>query len=142
MTTTAEANKRTVRRIPEEVVNQGNLDALDEIFAEDVVDHGPAGDVGGRERIEEGFETLLGAFPDFTVIVDEILAEGDTVAVRLTERGTHEGAFVGIDPTGRAVEFEAMAFLRLEDGKVAERWTQLDQLGLMEQLGVAQPPGE
>lgn len=140
MSTTTEQNKRIVRRIPDEVVNQRDLDALDEIFTEDAVDHSPVGESQGRESIKEGFEMLLRAFPDFAVTVDDIIAEGDTVAVRLTERGTHEGEFMGIDPTGQEVEFQAMVFFRLEDGKIAERWTQLDQFGLMQQVGVVESP--
>lgn len=140
--TTAEGNERTVRRIPKEVVAQRNLDAIDEMFAEDAVDHSPIGDFDGREGSRRGFEALLDGFPDFTSTVDDVVAEGDTVALRLTERGTHDGEFVGIDPTGRTVEFRAMVFFRPEDGKVAERWTQLDRLGLLGQLGVVEPPAE
>jgi len=142
MTTTAEENKRTARRVLEEVVERGDLDAIDEIYTEDAVEHTPVGDFSGHEEIREGFELTLGAFSDYTVTVDDVIAEGDTVAVRLTERGTHDGEFMGIDPTGREFEIRTMAFLRLEDGKVAEWWVQPDNLGLMRQLGVVDPPGE
>jgi len=142
MTTTAEENKRIARRVVEEVVERGNLDAIDEIYTEDAVEHTPVGDFSGHEEITEGFELTLGAFSDYTVTVDDVIAEGDTVAVRLTERGTHDGEFMGIDPTGREFEIRTMAFLRLENGKVAEWWVQPDNLGLMRQLGVVDPPGE
>jgi predicted ester cyclase len=142
MTTTAEENKRIARRVLEEVVERGDLDAIDEIYTEDAVEHTPVGDFSGHEEIREGFELTLGAFSDYTVTVDDVIAEGDTVAVRLTERGTHDGEFMGIDPTGREFEIRTMAFLRLEDGKVAEWWVQPDNLGLLRQLGVVDPPGE
>lgn len=142
MTTTAEENKRLVRRIPEEVANQGNLDAIDEIFTENAVDHTPFGELRGHQEIKEQFELFLGAFPDFTVTIDDVIAEDDTVAVRVTQRGTHDGEFMGIDPTGQEIEIQTMAFIRVEEGKVAERWIQPDRLGLMQQLGVVKPPGE
>ena len=135
-TTTTAENKRIARRVLEEVVERGDLDAIDEIYTEDAVEHTPVGDFSGHEEIREGFELTLGAFSDYTVTVDDVIAEGDTVAVRLTERGTHDGEFMGIDPTGREFEIRTMAFLRLEDGKVTEWWMQSDTLGFMQQLGV------
>ena len=76
------------------------------------------------------------AFPDFTITPEEIVTEGDTVAVRMTQRGTHEGTFMGFEPTGKSFEIEAMAFLRLEDGKIVERRTRPDLFGLLRQLGL------
>jgi predicted ester cyclase len=142
MTTTAEGNKRIARRILEEVVEQGNLDAVDESYTEDAVEHTPMGEFSGRERIKEGFARNRDAFSDYTVTVDDMIAEGDTVAVRLTERGTHDGELLGIDPTGNAFQHQTMAFLRLEDGKVAEWWVLPDNLGFMQQIGVVDSPGE
>ena len=142
MPTTAEGNKGIARRIIEEVVEQGSLDAVDELYTEDAVEHTPMGDFSGHEAIKEGFKMTRRAFSDYTVTVDDIIAEGDTVAVRLTERGTHDGEFLGTDPTGQEFEHQTMAFLRLENGKVAEWWIQPDNLGLMQQLGVIEPPGE
>lgn len=139
--TTTEQNKRIVRRLPEEVANQDNVDALDEIFAEDFLDHTPLGEMD-RGATKEQFEQLLAAFPDRTVTVENLLAERDTVVIRVTWNATHEGEYLGIEPTGREVEFSVMEFHRLDDGKIAERWIQPDQLGLMEQLGVVEPPGE
>lgn len=139
-TTTAEENKRIVSRIPEEVANQGNLSVMDEIFAEDLVDHSPLGELRGRDAAKEQFEWIRAAFPDLEVTVEEMIAEGDIVAARVRWHATHEGEFMGIEPTGREVEFPIFAFLRLEDGKVVERWIQPDQLGLFQQLGVVEPP--
>ncbi|MHC3438411.1 ester cyclase [Natrialbaceae archaeon A-gly3] len=142
-TTTPEENKQIVRRIPEEVANKGNVDLVDEIFAEDLVDHLPApfGEMHGREAAKEQFKQLHATFPDLEVTVEDIIAEEDTVAARVTWRATHTGEFLGIEPTGREVEFPVFAFLRLQDGKVVERWIQPDQLGLMQQFGVVEPPG-
>ncbi|WP_396613231.1 ester cyclase [Haloferax sp. S1W] len=142
--TTPEENKQIVRRIPEEVASEGNIDLMDEIFAEDLIDHLPApfGEMRGREAAKEQFKQLQTAFPDLEVTVEDVIAEEDTVAARVTWRATHEGEFMGIEPAGREVEFPVFAFLRLQDGKVVERWIQPDQLGMMQQLGVVEPPGE
>jgi len=136
MPTTTEENKRTVRRIREEVEEQGDLDAIDEIFAEDVVTHTPMGEFRGPEAIREMYESDREGFSDSTEKIHDVIAEGDTVAMRLTERGTHDGEFMGIEPTGREFEIQTMTFFRLEDGKVAEWWMQPDTLGFMQQLGV------
>jgi steroid delta-isomerase-like uncharacterized protein len=134
--TTAEENKRIVRRIRDEVEEQKDLDAVDEIFAEDVVVHGPMGELSGREAIKEMYESDRKAFSDSTETIHDFIAEGDTVAVRMTERGTHDGEFMGMEPTGKEYEIQTTAFLHLEDGKVAEWWIQPDTLGFMQQLGV------
>lgn len=136
MATTAEENKRIVRRIREEIEEQGNHDAIDEIFAEDVVVHTPMGEFSGREAIKEMYESDREGFADSTETIHDIVAEGDTVAIRLTERGTHEGEFMGIEPTGKEFEIQTTAFFRLEDGKIAEWWMQPDTLGLVQQLGL------
>lgn len=140
MTTTAEKTERIVRRIPEEIANQRDLNAIDQIFTEDAVDHTPFGEFRGRDEIKEQFKGILDTFPDFTVTVDDVFVEGDTAAVRVTQRGTHDGEFMGIEPTGQEFEMQTMAFVRMEGGKVAERWIQPDLLGLMLQLGVIELP--
>ncbi|MFW6318259.1 MAG: ester cyclase, partial [Halorubrum sp.] len=85
---------------------------------------------------------LRAAFPDLVLIPREIVADGDTVAVRMTQRGTHEGTFMGIEPTGRAFEIQAMGFARMENGKIAERWGVPDLLGLLRQLGQEELPAQ
>ena len=136
MPTTVEENKRIVRRIREEVEEQGDLDAIDEIFAEDVVAYTPMGEFRGPEAIKEMYEQEGRAFSDSTETIHDFIAEGDTVAMRLTEHGIHDGEFMGIEPTGKEYEIQTMAFFHLQDGKVAEWWMQPDTLGFMQQLGV------
>lgn len=138
--TTTEENKRVVRRFPEEVATEGNIDVIDEICAEDVLDHSPLGDVEGREELKEQASYLLTAFGDFSATVEDIIGEGDTVAMRVTVRGTHEGEFMGVEPTGEAFEVQNMVFTRVKDGQIAERWVQPDMLGMLQQLGVVEPP--
>jgi predicted ester cyclase len=80
------------------------------------------------------------AFPDLWLTVEDILSEGDMVAARVAFRGTHRGEFQGIPPTGKEVAFSSIEIDRMVDGKVQEHWFELDQLGLMRQLGVLPEP--
>lgn len=139
---TTEENKRIARRFIDEVSGKGNVDLIDELFAEDVIDHTPLGETRGREAIKELFENLSAAFSTHDTTIEEIIAEDDMVALRGPSMLTHEGEFMGIEPTGREVQIEGMDFLRIQDGKIAERWVQLDMLGMMQQLGVVETPGE
>lgn len=135
-------NERIARKVPEDIATQGNLDILEEVFAEDAVEHGPfLQDAQGIEEIRTQLERFRGAFPDFSATVEDAVTEGDTVAMRVTLRGTHEGEFMGIEPTNKSFEVGNMVFTRIEDGKIAERWVQPDTLGMMQQLGIVSPPG-
>lgn len=131
----ADELKALARRVPEEIATDGEFDLIEEVYAADAVEHGPTGDVGGRGAIRESFDRFAEAFGDFSATVDDVVAEGDTVAMRLTWRGTHEGEFQGIEATGESFEVANTAFTRIEDGKIAERWVQPDTLGLLAQLG-------
>lgn len=133
-------NKEIVRRFAEEFINEGNYDTAEEFLAEDITDHTPLGDTTGREAVVETLKTVRTAFPDFVITLQEIVAEDDSVAVQMTQRGTHEGTFMGIEPTGNTFEIEATGFARLEDGKIVERWGSPDLLGLFRQLGVTELP--
>ncbi len=111
------------------------------LFAEDVVHHNPLpSSPAGREGNERTMRALFAGFPDWCVEVEDAVAQGDRVAVRTMQRGTHEGEFFGIAPTGRQVEFSAMAVYRLEGGLIAEEWIETDRLGLLAQLGVINLP--
>lgn len=131
-----EQNRRLARRIPEELATEGNLDLIEELYAEDAVEHTPFGHHRGRPAIRESMERFFAAFPDCSATVEDAIAEGDLVAMRVTLSGTHDGEFMGIEPTGREFEVGNMVFTRLDDGKIAERWVQPDALGLLAQLGV------
>lgn len=133
-------NKDIVRRFASEFVNESNYDTAAEFLAEDVVDFTPLGETTGRDAVVETTRQLRTAFPDFVVDLEEIIAEGDTVGVRMTQRGTHEGTFMGNEPTGRSFEIEAMALLRLEGGTIVERRVCPDVLGMLRQLGIESLP--
>jgi len=141
-TTLTEENKRIARRYPEEVATERNLDLIDELLAEDFIEHGPFGEeTHGREADKEQMRAMLDAVPDFEATVEAVVAEGDTVAMRVTLRGTHEGDLMGIEATGKPFEIANAVFTRIEDGKIVERWIQPDMLGFMQQTGVIESPG-
>lgn len=132
----AEKNAALVRRFYEQVWNAGNLEAADEIFAEDYVRHdlrptdaapGPA----GQRRIAADFRA---AFPDLRLEVDLVIAEGDMVAARWTSSGTNTGPWGPVAPTGRQARFCGVNIFRIRDGKVVEIWNHRDDLGLRLQL--------
>jgi steroid delta-isomerase-like uncharacterized protein len=130
------ANKALVRRFYEEVWARGNLDVADGVFAEGYERHDfRAGDAApgpeGQKQITAAFRE---AFPDLTWDVDFILADGDFVAGRWTATGTHLGAWAGVEPTGRSMEFSGINVFRFSGGKVVEIWNHRDDLGLMQQL--------
>jgi steroid delta-isomerase-like uncharacterized protein len=137
----SEENKAIFRRYVEEVGNEGNLDLVDEIFS-DYVSHQPDGSVleRGPEDVKRFMGEFRSAFPDFHTTVEDQIAEGDKVATRWTMRGTHEGEFRGIAPTGKQITVTGIGIFRFSDGKVVESWDNFDQLGMMQQLGVASSP--
>lgn len=140
--TTEQANEEFARRWNEEIWGQQNTDVVDDLVAEDFVGHDPSRPepVRGPEGVREVVETLFSAFPDARVALEEVVAEGDRIAMRITAAGTHEGEFVGIEPTGERMEVSVMTFQRIENGKAVEEWQIVDTLGMLQQLGVVEPP--
>jgi steroid delta-isomerase-like uncharacterized protein len=137
----AEENKAIARR-GYEAINQNNLDALDEVVAPDITDHDPApGQAPGLEGVKQWFSSMHTAFPDFRMNVEDMIAEGDKVVARVRLSGTHQGELMGIDATGNRVTITGIDILRINaDGKIMERWGNFDDLGMMQQLGVMEPP--
>lgn len=125
------------RRFNEEVINEQDLRAIDELVAEDIVDHIPLPGQGpGREGIAHALGLFYGAFPDLRIEVVQELAEGDVVAqvVRLT--GTHRGEFMGMPATGKEISVLGSDFIRVREGRMVEHWGFVDQGALMQQLGM------
>ncbi|QIB72847.1 ester cyclase [Halogeometricum borinquense] len=133
-------NERIARRIPEDVFGDGGLDVLDDLYAPNAVDHNPFGSQEGLEAIRESYESFLSAFPDITQTVERSVVHGDVVTLHITSRGTHSGVLWGIEPTAKEIEVQQMAFVRIEDGLIAERWFLSDNLTLLRQLGVVDFP--
>jgi steroid delta-isomerase-like uncharacterized protein len=125
-----------VRRLVEQLVNKGDLALVDEMFATTFVNHIPAaGTTPDREGIKQYMTTVRSAFPDYHNIIEDLIAEGDRVAVRLICRGRQRAEFMGIAPTGKSVEFSAVSIFHFANGKVMERWSITDNLVLLQQLG-------
>jgi steroid delta-isomerase-like uncharacterized protein len=136
-----EQTKAIVRRVVDEAQSGHNLGVVDELFADDFVDHSvPPGLPANREGVKMQFAMFFSAFPDLHVVIHDQVAEGDRVVTRKTFHGTHRGDLMGIPPTGRAVAFDVIDILRVQDGKITDHWNVVDQLGLMRQLGVLPVP--
>jgi steroid delta-isomerase-like uncharacterized protein len=133
-------NKALIVRWFDEVWNQGSTDAIDEMFAPDGVAHGLGPDLRGPAEFKTFHAAFRQAFPDVRVEVDEIVAEGDRVAYRLTAVGTHQGDGLGFAATQRPARFVVMGSARIRDGRIVEGWNVIDQLGMLTQLGVVNPP--
>jgi steroid delta-isomerase-like uncharacterized protein len=138
----SEENKAVVRRFIEEVWNNGNLDAIDELIAENHVDHDPAreGTSGGRQGMRGFVEMYRSAYPDTRLEIGEMIAEGDLVAMSWTATGTHQGELMGIAPTGRSVKVTGIGIDRVSGGQIVESWANYDALGMLAQLGAIPAP--
>jgi steroid delta-isomerase-like uncharacterized protein len=129
------ANKVQSRRYFEEVWNKGDFAVADEILARDYVDHNSSYPPG-REGVRAELSIYRRAFPDLRFSVEDIIAEGDKVATRVSATGTHQGDLPGIPATGKRVAVSGIVIFRYENGKAAEAWMSYDFLGLYRQLGV------
>ena len=134
-------NPTIVRRFIEEVINQGRFDSASQFVWEDVVEQVPLPGQGpGLEGLNDILRGMRSAFPDLHFAVEEQITEGDKVLTRFEWTGTHQGAFIGIPPTGRPVKVWGMVIDRLEGGRIKDTRILMDMLGLMIQLGVFPPP--
>jgi predicted ester cyclase len=137
----SEANKNLIRRL-QDAYNSGDLDVLDEILAHDWFSNSwPHALI---EQTVENAKVLhrmrLEGLPDLKVTTEDLIAEGDRVVQRLTERGTHRGDVLGLPPTGNLVESGAVSIYRIADGKVVEHWAFQDTLPFFEQCGAKFAP--
>ena len=138
MTSNTSTNGKTVaRRFTEDLWDKGQFAVADEIIAPDFVDHDP---VSGQRPGLAGYKEMVGAFrnafPDLRVKNEDVIAEGDKVVARWTARGTQTGPLMNIPSTGRQVTLKGIDVLRIEGGKIMERWGEFDALGMLRQLGV------
>ena len=139
----ADDNRALAQRFYEEVWNKGNLDAVAELLTGDFVDHAaPPGFPSGPEGAKQVFTMYRSAFPNFSLTVEDLIAEGDKIVARWVTRGTHQGELMGIPPTGKQVTVTGIDVFRVAGGKLAEHWAQFDMLGLLQQIGVAPAPGQ
>lgn len=134
-------NKALIRRWIEEVWNQGREDLIDQMRAPDTLTTG-LGEGGQESRGDAPFrafyKNLRGTFPDLHLTIEDVIAEGDKVVARLTMEGTHMGSLLA-PATGRSVTFTGTVIARIANGKIAESWNNLDQLGMLRQIGALPP---
>jgi steroid delta-isomerase-like uncharacterized protein len=130
-------NVAVIARFLEEVINQGRLEQADELVAVDFVELDPLpGQRQGREGLKEIIGMMRAAFPDIHWVVEETVASGDKVVTRFTWTGTHRGTFLGVPATGRSVNVKGVVIDRLVGGKMKDSRILMDNLTMMQQLGV------
>jgi steroid delta-isomerase-like uncharacterized protein len=135
-----ETNKALVRRFYDQVLNGRRVEAIDELTVADYDEHDPLpGQREGRDGLKDRVSMLVeGLAPTFTV--EDVVAEGDRVVVRWTNSARHVGDFLGIPPTGRYCAIAGIDVYRIEDGQLAEHWHVIDQLAMLQQLGLMPAP--
>jgi steroid delta-isomerase-like uncharacterized protein len=134
---TTDDNKALVRQFIERVFERGEMAAVDELVADDFVPHTYPGTTD-REGLKRAMGRVSQGLADARFTIEDVLAEGDLVAVRLTSGATQVGEFMGMRPTGKRYEIEEIHIFRVADGRISEHWHQFDQLGMMRQLGATQ----
>jgi steroid delta-isomerase-like uncharacterized protein len=130
-----------IRRMLDNAFNLGTFAVVDDVVASNGITHTPMwGIPQNREGLKQLIAMFRSAFPDLHCTLEDEITEGDKVAAHWTMRGTHRGLFLGTPPTSRSIEFEGMMFARTENGQIAEGWTMIDQMGMLQQLGLVPPP--
>ena len=139
--TSSEANVELVREYTRRVFNEHNPELASEYVTSDVKWHGGSlGTVEGRENLVGLLRGFLGALPDLNAHEQDIVASGDTVAVRFVVEATHQGELLGIPPTGKRVRWDAVDVYRLSDRKISEEWAADDLTAILHQVGAYTPP--
>jgi steroid delta-isomerase-like uncharacterized protein len=119
-------------------VNSGEFQVFNDVVAPGAVDHDPApGQAPGPEGFRQFFTELRIAFPDLHINVEYMVADADNVAIAYTATGTHQGALMGFAPTGKHMQIRGVQIGKFAEGKLIERWGSSDQLGMLQQLGLA-----
>ena len=138
-----EENKAITRRWTDEVWSKGSLAAMNELLATNFVfNWAPPGVASDWEGYKQTVTMEFAAFPNLHFTTEDMVAEGDKVVVRWTGRFTHKGEYMGIAPTGKQVTMTGISILRIVGGKIMEEWTEMDMLGLMQQLSAVPPSGK
>lgn len=131
-------NEAAFRRLIDEGFTRGDLSVLDELMADDVIEH-QRGNRPGREGAKEVVRTLHRWMSDFSLTVEDLVVAGDLVWARSRGRGTHTGTIMEHEPSGRSMEIVVCDICRFRDGRVVEHWGVADQLGMLQQFGILHP---
>jgi len=132
-------NKEISRRFTE-LFNSDDPSAVEEVFTPDCTLHLASGDVEGVEQMKGFIGAYRNAFPDAHSTIDRQVAEDEMVVTLWTARGTHLGAFMGIEPTGRKFEISGVTTEKVEGDRISEVWVTRDELSMMQQLGLIPQP--
>lgn len=138
-----ENNEKFARQSIQAVWNDGQFQLIDELFAEDFVQHHTAAgpNIADRTEYRSFIGALREAMPDLTTTIYTTVADGDEVVVHFALSGAHTGGTMrGVEPTSQRLEWEGMILYRFRDGQISEAWIQYDELGLLSQLGIVSPP--
>lgn len=130
------SNIEVVHVVHSEIWSKGNVELIEDVYAENFVGHFPAGTVHGREGVLARLIAHRTAFPDWTEEVEDMIADRDRVVMRFTDRGTNLGDFLGNPPTGKRVETSHVAIFKLSEGKIVEQWVYPDMRSMQRQLGL------
>ena len=136
-----EDNKAIARRFIEEVFVARDRAAVDELAAADFTPHSWATVEPGRESLKAAVDRVAAGLSEVTMTIDDMIAEGDRVAVRLTSSAVQSGTFMGLPPSGAHYSVPEIHVFRIRDGQVVEHWREMDSMSLMRQLGVVPAPG-
>jgi steroid delta-isomerase-like uncharacterized protein len=141
---TSTDNKSIARRAMDELWTQGNLAAVDQLYTDDCVFHdlGNPDDISGRDGLRQYARMYRTACPDLRCTLEDVVAEGDRVAVRWEARGTHRGDFMGVAPTGKQLSFRGIQMQRIVNGRIAEEWAGFNTLGALQEIGAVPPVGQ
>ena len=137
---TTEDNKALVRRFIDEIFLEGKPEAVDELLADDFVPHNWGKTGTGKSAMTDAIKRASAGLSDAQMTIEDVIAEGDKVAVRLTSHAVQTGPFMGLPPSGKPYTIEEIHIFRIKDGKVTEHWHQGDFMGMMTQLGAM--PGQ
>lgn len=130
-----------IRWMIDNAFNLGTFAVVDDVVASTGITHTPTwGMPQNREGLKQLIAMFRSAFPDLHCTVEDEITEGDKEAAHWTMRGTHHGLFMGALPTSRPIEVQGMMFARTENGQIAEGWAMIDQMGILQQLGLVPPP--
>lgn len=128
-----------IHRFYEDCLNKNHLDLMPELFSENVVNHSGNNSQTGLAAFEQGVQRVRGMFPNGQFTVDDVVSSGDKAAVHWTMTATHTAPVAGVAPTGKPITNHGIVFYRFENGKISELWVQVDQIGVLQQLGVNIP---
>jgi predicted ester cyclase len=134
------SNEELFRILIEEGFSKGDVTAFDKYSSPNFVEHQYGFSPPGVEGVKKAIESLHRAFPDFSMVIEEMAVMEDKVWGRMTARGTQKGQFGPMPPTGKKIEITVIDIMRFKEGKLIEHWGVPDRLAAMEQLGMKPPP--